>query len=109
MPDWVVWVVVGVAVLAIIVALIVFIVKLAGMSAEDRKEAVVNFVMSLVTAAENYFIESKKGTEKLAMVEERFNQTAPWFLKILLKITGSVSLQDCIETALTRLKDTWNK
>ena len=72
------------------------------------KELIINFLCGLITTAEKAFEEGGKGAEKLKMVEEAFNKTAPWFLKILLASAGVGSLQELIEIALKRLKKTWN-
>ena len=42
-------------------------------------------------------------------IKDDFNQNAPWFLKILLTITGKQNLKELIELALTEIKDSFSK
>lgn len=109
MPDWLVWVLIGVVAVAAIAILVAYIIKVVKLPVEERKELIINFLCGLVTYAEDYFEEGGKGEEKLKMVEESFNKAAPWFLKILLSTIGAENLRELIEIALTRLKETWEK
>lgn len=79
------------------------------MSPEEREEFIVDFLVGLVTAAELAYEEHGKGSEKLKDVEEAFNKKAPWFLKILLAVTKTSSLDDLIEKALTKAKEAFEK
>lgn len=109
MPDWVIWVVIGI-VAAIVVAFIVYyIIKLAKMTPEQREEAIIDFLVGLVTTAELAYKEHGKGSEKLKDVENAFKEKAPWFLKIILALTKTASLNDCIEKALTKAKEAFEK
>lgn len=108
-PDWVVWVIVGIIAAAVLALAIYYIVKIAKMPVEERKETIINFLVGLVTAAENLYVEHGMGKEKIKQVEEAFNRTAPWFLKTLLLVTSSADLDDLIEKALIKAKETWGK
>ena len=109
MPDWIIWVVIGVVAAIVLAIVIYYIVKVAKMSPEEREEFIVDFLVGLVTAAELAYEEHGKGSEKLKDVEEAFNKKAPWFLKLLLAITKTSSLDDLIEKALTKAKDAFEK
>lgn len=109
-PEWVIWVIVGVVAVGLLVALIIWLVKFFKKTPEERKEIVVSFLVGLVTAAEQAFAdEHGAGAQKLKMVEEKFNQVAPWALKLMLKLSGAKDLQELVETALTKAKETWTK
>jgi hypothetical protein len=105
--DVVVWIIIGLVALIAVAAIVMLIIKIAKMKPEERKELVIQFLIGLVTAAENYFIGSKRGQEKLAAVEQQFYKTAPWFIKLVFKFCGVSALTDLIEEALTRAKNTW--
>ena len=87
MNEVIMWIIIGVVLAAILGVVIYFIVKIAKMSPEQRKELLLNFLKGAVVAAEEY-IGSGNGEEKLAYVEDYFNKHASWFLKILLAISG---------------------
>lgn len=102
---WVVIALVGVGILAYV---IYTIVKIAKMSPEDRKQMLVTYLKGAVALAEQQ-IGSGNGEIKLAQVEDYFNKNAPWFLKILLTVTGKQNLKELIELALTEIKDSFSK
>ena len=108
-PDFVIWVVIGIVAAIVLAIVIYYIIKVAKMSPEEREEFIVDFLVGLVTAAELAYEEHGKGSEKLKDVEEAFNKKAPWFLKILLAVTKTSSLDDLIEKALTKAKDAFEK
>ena len=107
--DWIVWVIIGIVAAIVLAVVIYFIVKIVKMSPEQRKKVIMNFLMGLVTTAENLYVEHGMGKEKIEEVQKAFKQTAPWFLKILLVVTKSADLNDLIERALTKVKETWGK
>lgn len=108
MPDWVVWVIIGVVAAGLLAALIVWLIKFFRKTPQERKEIVINFLIGLVTMAEEEFKdEHGKGAEKLKMVEEAFNRVAPWALKLMLKFSGAKDLRELIEMALAQAKKTW--
>ena len=109
LPDWVIWVVIGIVAAIVLTIVIYYIIKVAKMPPEEREEFIVDFLVGLVTAAELAYEEHGKGSEKLKDVEEAFNKKAPWFLKILLAVTKTSSLDDLIEKALTKAKDAFEK
>lgn len=79
------------------------------MKPEEREEMLIDFLLGLVTVAENTFVEQGMGAEKLQQVEQQFKQKAPWLYKILLSLTKTNDLKGLIEKALQRAKDTWGK
>lgn len=107
--DWLVWVIIGIVAAAILGVAIYYVVKVCKMSPDKRKEVIVNFLVGLVTAAELAYNEAGKGSEKLKEVEEAFKKTAPWFLKLLFKVTKCNNIDELIEIALTKAKETWGK
>ena len=109
MTDWIIWVVIGVVAAIVLAIVIYYIVKIVKMTPEQREEFIIDFLVGLVTAAELAYEEHGKGSEKLKDVEEAFNKKAPWFLKLLLLITKTSSLDDLIEKALTKAKDAFEK
>lgn len=103
MNEVIMWIIIGVVLAVILGVIIYFIVKIATMSTEQKKELLLNFLKGAVVAAEEY-IGSGNGEEKLAYVEDYFKKHASWFLKILLAISGKNSLKDLIELALSAVK-----
>lgn len=109
-PEWVIWVIVGVVAAGLLTALIIWLIKFFKKTPEERKEIVVGFLVGLVTVAEEAFKdEHGAGAQKLKMVEDKFNEVAPWALKIMLKLSGAKDLHELVETALTKAKQTWTK
>lgn len=108
-PTWLIWTIIGIVAAIVLAVIIYFIVKIVKMKPEERKEVIMNFLMGLVTTAENLYVEHGMGKEKIEEVQKAFEQTAPWFLKILLAVTKSADLNDLIEQALTKVKETWGK
>lgn len=109
MPDYVVWIIIGVIALIVLSILIYLIVKICKLPPEERKELIINFLVGLVTTAENAYVEHGMGKEKIKDVEEAFKRTAPWFLKLLLFVTQTANLNELIEKALEKAKETWGK
>ena len=110
MPEIIVWIIIGVIGLVAIAALVWFIVKLVKMKPEEREELIVQILIGLVTAAENYFVGEGRGQEKIAWVQEQFNKTAPWFVKIVLMLTKTADFNELVKKALEKAKATeWDK
>lgn len=110
MPDWLIWVIIGLCAAIVCAVVVFFIIKLCKMPAEERQNLIVEFLIGLVTVAENAYNGEGLGKDKIAWVEQRFNATAPWFLKIVLMFTKSKSLADLIGEALKQAKGTeWDK
>lgn len=108
-PNFVIWIVIGIVAAIVLAVVIYYIVKIVKMAPEQREEAIIDFLVGLVTTAELAYKEHGKGSEKLKDVENAFNETAPWFLKIVLALTKSTSLDDCIEKALAKVKEAFEK
>lgn len=108
--DVIVWIIIGLVAIVALAAIVWFIIKFFKMKPEERKELIINFLIGLVSTAELAIEGSNTGKEKIAMVEEQFNKTAPWFLKIILTLTKTANLQDLIEKALAKAKSIeWDK
>ena len=104
------WVVIAIVALAVIALLVWFCIKFFKMEPEERKELIIQFLIGLVSLAEDTFVGNGKGEEKAAWVEAQFNKTAPWFLKIVLALTRTANLKDLIEKAVIKAKGIeWDK
>lgn len=84
---------------------IIFLIKFLKKTPEEKRELLVQWLTGVVLKAEQAFTESKKGAEKLQMVEEEFKANAPIFYKLILKTTKTANLQELIEEALQKLKE----
>ena len=110
MPEWVIWLVIGIIAVIAIALVVCFVIKFIKMSPADKKELLVQFLIGLVSIAETQIVGSKKGQEKIAWVEQEFNKTAPWFLKIVLKLANVGSLNELISAAVDKAKGVkWDK
>ena len=110
MPEWIIWTVIGIAVAIVLALAVYFVIKFFKMKPEDRKELIIQFLIGLVTAAEEAFTGNGKGKEKLAWVEAQFNATAPWFLRIILALTKTADFTELVEKALAKAKGIeWDK
>ena len=108
--EIVIWIVIGLAALVAIAALVMLIIRIAKMKPEEREELIVQMLIGLVTAAENYFVGEGRGQEKIAWVQEQFNKTAPWFVKIVLMVTKTADFNELVKKALKQAKTTeWDK
>lgn len=108
MEDISLWIIIGILAIVIIGYIIVNIVKITRLSEEEKKQAIVAYLIPLVTAAES-FIGSGHGADKLELVETWFKEKAPVFYKILLFIVGKENLKDLIEGALKEVKENFGK
>jgi F0F1-type ATP synthase assembly protein I len=110
MPEIIIWIIIGIVGLIAIAALTWFIIKLVKMKPEEREEVIIQILIGLVTAAENYFVGEGRGQEKIAWVQEQFNKTAPWFVKIVLMVTKTADFNELVKKALEQAKTTeWDK
>jgi phosphoglycerol transferase MdoB-like AlkP superfamily enzyme len=108
--EIVVWIIIGLVALVTIAALVMLIIRIAKMKPEEREELIVQVLIGLVTAAENYFVGEGRGQEKIAWVQEQFNKTAPWFVKIVLMVTKTADFNELVKKALEQAKATeWDK
>ena len=108
--EIIVWIIVGLVTLVAIAALVMLIVRITKMKPEEREELIVQVLIGLVTAAENYFIGEGRGQEKIAWVQEQFNKTAPWFVKAVLMVTKTADFNELVKKALEQAKATeWDK
>lgn len=107
MNDVIMWIIIGVIAAAVLGVLIYFIVKICKMSPEERKQMIITWLKGAVAWAEEQFSGSGRGEEKLAEVEKYFKEKAPWFIKILFKVSGEKNLKDLIEKALSGVKQSF--
>ena len=110
MNDIMIWVIIGIIAIIALAFVVWFCIKFFKMKPEERNELIIQFLIGLVSVAETQIVGSQKGAEKVKLVEEQFNKTAPWFLKITLLLTKTASLQDLIEVAVKKAKTIeWDK
>lgn len=109
MNDLAMWITIGAIGLVVLVLIVLFIIKLTKMTPEERKKLLKTYLKGAISLAEQELVGSKRGQEKLEMVEEYFNKNASWFLKIVLLITGKSNLQELIEESLGEIKDSFGK
>ena len=106
----VVWVIIGLVALIAVACIVMLIIKISKMKPEEREDLIIQVLIGLVTAAENYFVGNQRGQEKIAWVQEQFNKTAPWFVKIILTVTKTIDFNDLVQKALEQAKNTeWDK
>lgn len=109
MNDTIMWIIIGVVAAAVLGVLIYFIVKFCKMTPEERKSLLLTWLKGAVAWAEENFQGSGRGEEKLAEVEKYFKQKAPWFIKIIFKLTGKNDLKSLINEALEGVKKSFEK
>lgn len=101
------YLIIGAIVLGIIVYAVINIIKYTKMTPEERKKVLKTYLKGLVALAEQEIVGSKKGEEKLQMVEDYFNKKAPTVYKLLLTLIGKDNLKEIIEEALDEVKKTF--
>ena len=104
MEDIYFYIIIGVIVAILIVFIVISIVKYVKMKPEERREFLKTYVKGLVALAEQTIVGSKKGQEKLKMVEDYFNKKAPFAYKFVLSLIGKDNLGQIIEEALDDIK-----
>ena len=95
----------GIICLCLVTALIVKIVKLFKMPKEEREKVIKTYLKGVIMLAEEEIIGTKRGEERLAMVEEYFNKNAPLTYRIILFLLGKDNLKNLIEDALAEIKE----
>lgn len=103
------YLIIGVIVLGIIIYAVINIIKYAKMTPEERKKVLKTYLKGLIALAEQEIIGTKKGEEKMKMVEDYFNKKAPFVYKMILSILGKENLKEIIEEALKEIKDSFEK
>lgn len=109
MENKVMLIVVIVIIAIIIIAAVIFLVKLLRMSAEERNNLLKTYLKGIIAWAEQEFVGSGRGAEKVEAVEKYFKEHASWLLKIVLKISGKDNLRELIEEGLKELKENFEK
>lgn len=103
------YIVLGVAVLGILVFAAIWIVKFCKLSKEEKIKLLKTYLKGLIALAEQEIVGSKRGEEKLAMVEKAFREKAPMVYKITLLLLGKDNLTQLIEDALKEIKAAFEK
>ena len=109
MEKIVMWIIIGVVCAGVLAFVIYNIIKISKMSAEDRKKVLITYLKGAIALAEQEIIGTKRGEERLKMVEDYFNENAPWFLKILLALMGKETLKQLIEDGLSEIKKSFGE
>lgn len=109
MENVIMWIIIGLIAAGLLAFIIYNIVKIAKMSPEDRKKTIITYLKGAIALAEQEIVGTKRGEERLAMVEDYFNKNASWFLKILLALCGKETLKECIELGLTEIKKSFGE
>lgn len=105
----VMYVVLGIIALVIVGFLVIQIIKFAKMSKEDKIKYLKTYLKGLVALAEREIVGTKRGEERLQMVEKYFNEKAPMAYKIVLMLLGKDSLKQLIEEGLTEIKESFGE
>lgn len=100
---------IAVVICIVIVVIAIFLIKFFSMNAEERKLALKTYLKGLVALAEQEIVGTKRGQEKLEMVQEYFQKKAPMVYKITLLLLGKDNLTQLIEDALKEIKDAFEK
>lgn len=103
------WIIIGIIGAGILTFIIYNIVKLLKMNPEQRKEVLKTYLKGLIVLAEQEIVGTKRGEERLKMVEDYFNKKAPIIYKTILLLVGKNNLKEFIEEALKEIKDAFNK
>lgn len=103
--DWLSWIIIAIIALGALGFVTWKIVQITRMSPEERKEAIKQWLVGAVVAAEASFKESGAGKEKMAFVKEQFKIKAPFAYKFLMRLTSDAELEDLIEKALAMVKE----
>lgn len=93
----------------VIVFAIINIIKFSKLSKEEKLKILKTYLKGLVSLAEQEIIGTKRGEERMAMVEEYFNKKAPFIYKMILSVLGKDNLKEIIEDALKEVKESFNK
>lgn len=103
------YVVIGLIALAVLVFVVIWIAKFCKMSKEEKIKLVKTYLKGLVALAEQEIVGTKRGQERLKMVEELFQKKAPMVYKITLLLLGKDNLIQLIEDALKEIKVAFEK
>ncbi len=98
---------IAVVICIVIVVIAIFLIKFFSMNAEERKLALKTYLKGLVALAEQEIVGTKRGQEKLEMVQEYFQKKAPMVYKITLLLLGKDNLTQLIEDALKEIKESF--
>lgn len=109
MEDIIAWIIIGIIGAGILTFIIYNIIKFIKMKPEQKKEILKTYLKGLVVLAEQEIVGTKRGAERLKMVEDWFNKKAPMIYKIILLLVGKNNLKEFIEEALKEIKDAFNK
>ena len=109
MEDVIAWIIIGIIGVGILTFITYNIIKFIKMKPEQKKEILKTYLKGLIVFAEQEIIGTKRGAERLKMVEDYFNKKAPMVYKIILLLIGKSNLKEFIEEALKEIKDVFDK
>lgn len=109
MEDKIILTILIVIVAIVLIAAIIFLVKIFKMKPEERTKLVKTYLKGLVALAEQEIVGTKRGKERLEMVENVFKRKAPMIYKITLLLLGKDNLVQLIEDALKEIKTAFEK
>lgn len=101
------YIVIGVVIVIFLIFAIIKIVQFCKLSKDEKKKVIITYLKGIVALAEQEITGTKKGEERLKMVEDYFNKHAPVIYKFILKIFGKDNLKSLIEEALDGLKQSF--
>ena len=103
----IIYIIFGVLAAILIGALIVKIIKFVKMSKEEKIKLIKTYLKGIIALAEQEIVGTKRGAERLQMVEGYFNEKAPYIYKAILLILGKDNLRELIEEALKEVKNSF--
>lgn len=98
------YIIIGILAIILISVCIIKLIKFAKMDKEERRKLLKTYLKGIVALAEQEIVGTKKGEERLKMVEDYFNEKSPFIYKIILKMLGKENLKELIEEALKEIK-----
>lgn len=107
MKDLYLYIIIGILVLVLIIFITIKIIKFVKMTPEEKRNFIKPYVSGIVVLAEQTVLGSKRGQEKLQMVEDYFNKKAPIAYKFILFLIGKDNFKQIIEEALEDIKNSF--
>lgn len=104
MEKYITLIIIGIAIIIGLIILIKNIVEFCKLTAEQKREKLIAYLMGLVSYAEEK-IGKGNGDKKMQEVEDYFAKNAPYLMKLVFKFLKVNSLKELIEEALVRIKN----